>query len=44
LHLLCGLCAFARDIPIFGCGLAAVGLCGEYFSQETRNNQKGKTL
>ena len=26
---LCGLCAFARDIPIFGCGFAALGLCGE---------------
>jgi hypothetical protein len=22
---LCGLCAFARDIPIFGCGFAALG-------------------
>jgi hypothetical protein len=29
-HLfLCGLCAFARDIPIFGCGFAALGPCGE---------------
>ena len=24
------LCAFARDIPSFGCGSAALGLCGEY--------------
>jgi len=22
---LCGLCAFARDIPSFGCGVAALG-------------------
>jgi hypothetical protein len=24
------LCVFARDIPNFGCGFAALGLCGEY--------------
>ena len=28
---LCGLCAFAGDIPIFGCGFAALSLCGENF-------------
>jgi hypothetical protein len=28
---LCGLCAFARDIPIFSCG-SATGLCGEYLA------------
>jgi hypothetical protein len=26
------LCVFARDIPAFGCGFAALGLCGEFFS------------
>ena len=29
--ILCDLCAFARDIPSFGCGVAALFLCGEYF-------------
>jgi hypothetical protein len=34
------LCAFARDIPSFGCGSAALGLCGdinalEYFLRQT---------
>jgi hypothetical protein len=27
------LCAFAGDIPSFGCGSAALGLGGEYFFQ-----------
>jgi hypothetical protein len=44
-HLfLCGLCAFARDIPIFGCGFAALGLCGEegfeYLTAEARKAQR----
>jgi hypothetical protein len=26
MNFLCGLCAFARDIPTFGCGIAALGL------------------
>jgi hypothetical protein len=26
------LCVFARDIPAFGCGFAALSLYGEFFS------------
>jgi hypothetical protein len=29
--ILCDLCAFARDIPSFDCGFAALGLCDEHF-------------
>jgi hypothetical protein len=32
------LCAFAGDIPIFGCGFAALSLCGENFF--TRNPEE----
>ena len=36
------LCAFAGDIPIFGCGFAGLGLCGENFF--TRNPEEPNLL
>jgi hypothetical protein len=33
---------FAGDIPRFGCGFAALGLCGEYFF--TANPEQSKNM